>query len=165
MPGEIAHHRDMGTKRGELRDLAAALTGITRRHQLRPGMVIVGLIELPDTIQHLLDTAVLATADRAAADVRDCAARVRDVAERLFGPRVVLGQPRHSFLTVVVRHGPLEFTATDHRWIDGWLQADHGVPVLDAALVLMTEHGWRCADNRRRGYHPALAPYPSDLVS
>lgn len=147
----------MRNHQGELRDPAAVLNGIARRHQLRPGMVIVGLIELPDTIQHVLDSAVLYTTERAPAEARDCAALVREAAQRLFGPRVILGRPRHSFLTVLVQRGPLELTAADTRWVDGWQQAEHEVPVFNGKLVLLTEQGWCSADGRRRGFHPALA--------
>ncbi|MEQ7123550.1 hypothetical protein ABN034_03410 [Actinopolymorpha sp. B11F2] len=147
----------MRTQRGELRDPAAALAGIARRHRLRAGMVIIGLVELPDTIQHLLDTAVLALTDRTTDEIRHCAAAVRDTAERLFGPRVSVGPPRHSFLTVIVRSGPLEITAADRRWLEGWRQSGHDVPAFDGHVILLTEQGWRTADDRQRGYHPTLA--------
>jgi hypothetical protein len=147
----------MDSSTGELRDLAAAVTRVARRHRLRPGMVVIGLFELPDTIQHLLDTAVLQTSDCGSVDARDCAALIRDTARRLFGPRTTLGRPRHLFLTVVVRHGRLEFGAADQRWIDGWLLADHETPAFGGKVVLLTEQGWRSADDKRGGYHPALA--------
>src|SRR5262245_60000127 len=113
----------------DVRDLAAAVTGIAQQHQLRPGMVVVGLIELPDTIQHLLDTTVLYAEEQAPPDARHCAALIREGAERLFGPRLVLGRPRHTFLTVVARRGPLELTASDRRWLEGWQLSDLEVPV------------------------------------
>jgi hypothetical protein len=152
-----AHHQSMGTERGKLRDPAAVLTGIARRHRLRAGMVIIGLVELPDTIQQLLDTTVLALTDRTGYELRHCAAIVRDTAERLFGPRVILGPPRHSFLTVIVRSGPLDLTAADRQWLDGWRESGHGVPAFDGQVILLTELGWRTADDKQRGYHPTLA--------
>ncbi len=147
----------MDSRTGEVRDLAGVVTGIARRHRLRPGIVVVGLIELPDTIQHILDTAIIYTADCGPAEARDCAGLIRDTAQRLFGPRATLGRPRHSFLTVVVRNGPLEVTAADRRWIDGWRHADHGIPAFGGKVVLLTEQGWRSADDKRCGYHPTLA--------
>jgi hypothetical protein len=147
----------MDRSTGELRDLAAAVTGIARCHRLTPGIVVVGLIELPDTIQHLLDTAILSMAGSGPTEARDCAGLIRRTAQRLFGPRVTLGQPRHLFLTVVVRNGPLELTAADHAWIDGWRESDHGVPAYGGKVVLLTDRGWRSAHDKRRGYHPALA--------
>jgi hypothetical protein len=162
---EKGHHTDtkeriidgMDRSTGELRDLAAAVTGIARCHRLTPGIVVVGLIELPDTIQHLLDTAILSAGRRVPAEARDCAGLIRSTAQRLFGPRLTLGQPRHLFLTVVVRNGPLELTAADRAWIDGWQQADHGVPAYGGRVVLLTDRGWRSAHDNRGGYHPALA--------
>lgn len=147
----------MGNHRWDLRDPAAALTGIARRHQLRPGMVIVGLIELPNTIQHLLDTTVLYDADRPPDEARHCAVLIRRAANRLFGPRVVIGTPRHAFLTVVVRRGPLRLSSADRRWWEGWRQAEHELPVFDGTLVVMTEQGWRSADDQLVGFQPALA--------
>ncbi len=120
-------------------------------------MVIVGLVELPETIQHLLDTAVLHTAERAPAEPRDCAARICQAARQLFGPRLTLGTPRHSLLTVLVRRGALELTSTDQSWLDGWQQAELRLPVFNGKLVLLTEQGWCSADGQRRGFHPVLA--------
>lgn len=146
----------MATSRSDLRDPAAALAGIARRHQLRPGMVIIGLLEHPSTIQHLLDTTVLYDAAEAPEQARHCGVLIQRAAERLFGPRLILGQPRHTFLTVVVRRGPLVVTSEDQRWFDGWREAEHRLPVLDGTLVLLTDQGWMCAGNKRVGFLPAL---------
>ncbi len=149
---------DMGHNPWELRDPAATLDGIARRHELRPGLVIVGLVEHPDTIQQLLDTTIVYEQSPAPADVRDCAKLIRTGARRLYGPRLTAGLPRHSFVTVVIRQGATSLCVDDRRWLAGWRLSDHRLAVWTGELILLTEHGW-CSSSTHHstGAMPSLA--------
>ena len=141
----------------ELRDPGAAVEAIARQHVLRPGQVVVGLFELPSSIQRLLDTALVFEGDHAPTDVRDCAWLIDQAAHQVFGPRLVVGEPRHAFVTVVVRHGSLEILDDDRRWLLGWQHADHRLPAYTGELFVFTEQGWRSPAHPLRGHHPVFA--------
>jgi hypothetical protein len=143
----------------ELRDPAAVIDDVARQHQLRPGLIVAGLVQLPSTTQRLLDTTVIYEAEHSPADVRDCAWLAKQAAHRLFEPRVTLGPPQHSFVTIVVRNGGLDFEPTDAGWLLGWQHADHRLPVYTGELILFTEQGWHAADLRHDdlvGFSPVL---------
>lgn len=149
---------DMGHNPWELRDPAATLDGMARRHELRPGLVVVGLVEHPDTIQQLLDTTIVYEQSPAPGDVRDCAKLIRTAARRLYGPRLTAGLPRHSFVTVVIRQGAPSLCVDDRRWLAGWRLSDHRLDVWTGELILLTEHGW-CSSSTHHatGAMPSLA--------
>lgn len=149
----------MDTYPWELRDPAAALDGVARQHELHPGLIIAALVEHPSTTQRLLDTTIVYEGEHAPDDVRECARLAKQAARRLFEPRATLGPPQHSFVTIVVRNGELDFEATDTGWLLGWQHADHRLPVYTGELILFTDQGWHAADLRQDdhvGFSPVL---------
>lgn len=140
----------------ELRDPGAAVDDIAKRHIPRPGQVLVGLFELPATSQRLLDTVLAYEGNQSPTDIRECALLVREAARQVFGGRLIVGEPRHAFVTVIVRHGSLHTTDEERRWLLGWMHAGHRLPVYTGELFSLTEHGWHSA-HEQIGHHPALA--------
>ena len=140
----------------ELRDPGAAVDDIAKRHILRPGQVLVGLFELPASSQRLLDTVLAYEGDQAPTDIRECALLVRTAARDVFGGRLIVGEPRHAFVSLIVRNGPLRTTDEERRWLLGWVHASHRLPVYTGELFSLTEQGWLSA-HEEVGYHPALA--------
>jgi hypothetical protein len=142
----------------ELRDPAAAVDGIARRHQLHPGVVVVALVELPSTTQQLLDTTVMYEGEHPPTDARECAFLAQQAARHLFEPRATIGPPRHSFVTIVARNGDLAFEPAEYGWLIGWQHANHRLPVYTGEVMLLTEQGW-CAEHDHSnltGYSPVL---------
>jgi hypothetical protein len=142
----------------ELRDPAAAVDGIARRHRLYPGVVVAALVELPSTTQQLLDTMVVYEGDDPPSDARVCALLAQEAARQLFEPRATIGPPRHSFVTIVARNGDLAFEPAEYSWLIGWQHADHRLPVYTGELILLTEQGWRAEHDHSNltGFSPVL---------
>lgn len=140
----------------DLRDPAALIEAIDRMHPLRPGRVIMGLVDRPSTDQVLVDAVVVADGQPQPDDERAVKDLMEDVAHRLFIDRAGDRPPRHAFVIVVARNGRVVIRDDDDMWGWGLLYSNHLEPAFYGDMILVTEHGWRCFQDETAGRHPAL---------
>lgn len=142
----------------DIRDPALLITELDQRHPFRPGRVIVGLVEHPTTLQHLVASRTVWDDEQPPPDYHELNDLLRDTAIELFGDR----DPRrrtpviHTWITAICRPGRVVWGPLEHLWFLGWRYSNHLLPTFVSDTVTVTEHGWRMHGDDIAGTTPAL---------
>jgi hypothetical protein len=140
----------------DLRDPQQLLDDVCQSHDFVEGDLLLVLIEEPSSHQSVVAVRRLTARQWQGLDQLERSDVLCREAEALPLDARWRGAIRHLLLTILVRRGLTLLDRGDAEVLEGWRYANHGMPVFDGGLLLVTEHGWYDWLSGCAGHSPSL---------